>query len=352
MAIPDQTLELTNSQHMPPVSSLTGQELIPAASSGLQKLPVSLTPTDMGDYVLGLYTNALPDYPVGAATPASTLLLAEGGQTYKITIADVTTLATANITLTGSGLAFITDNGPANKNISVPIATLQECDDAVRNDVAVTPAGLANYKMRLAVLEAQMAQLLYVPIAINSFTSSPNTVEIGSSVASVVLNWNVNKPATNQTMSNYSGTLQPTDNNATVTGPFSSDRSWTLTVTDGQTTVSSTASLAFRNKRYWGVSPNTTLSNSEIIALSSEFSTSRVKDITYNASVGSGANYIYYAYPTSFGTLSAVTVGGLAFSDFTTTIVNFVNASGYTAQYNLVRINNIQTGSNIMVHWA
>lgn len=351
MAIPDQTLELTNSQHMPPVDDLTGNELIPAANNVTDKLPISLTPGNMGDYVLGLYTYQLSNY-LDTPTPLSTLLLVEDGQTFKITINDVVSLAQANLTLTGSGLAFITNVSPSNKNVHVPIATLSECDDAVRNDVAVTPAGLANYKSRIAILEAQMAALLYVPISITSYTVSPNILEIGSSVASVSITWALNKPAQSQVMTNNPVPLTPTDTSATVNGPFNTNQTWQLTVTDGQTVANTSESLVFRNRRYWGVSPNTTLSNAEILALSSEFSTTRVKDITYNASVAPGSNYIYYAYPTSFGTLNAVTVGGLAFSDYTVNVVNFTNSSGYTSQYNLVRINNIQTGSNIQVHWA
>lgn len=349
MALPDQTLELTNSTQMPPLVALTGNEVIPAAADLSTKLPVSFTPVKMGDFVFGEYVFNLTTYgdPV---TTISNILLVDNGQTYTISVGDLSSAIVPSITLTGSGLAFVTSNGPADKTIDVPKATLVECDAAIRDDVAVTPAGLNNYKMRLAVLEAQMAALLYVPINITSFGASPNLVEIGTSVGSVMLNWALNKAATSISLTNYSGpALAPTDTTATVNGPFSSDRSWQLTVTDGQTVKNATAQLQFRNKRYWGVSASPTLDNAGILALSSEFSTSRVKDVTYDAS---GGRYVYYAYPTSFGNLNAVTVGGLAFSDFTTTVVSFTNSSGYVSQYNLIRINNIQTGANIAVHWA
>ncbi|MCK9529364.1 MAG: hypothetical protein M0R77_02175 [Gammaproteobacteria bacterium] len=354
MALPDQTLELTNIVQMPRLDELLGDELLPAANNATEKLPVSITSESVGDYVLGKYVFNLTTFPTANLNGNTTLMLADQGQTYLTSINDLSSAITPSITITGTGLAYVTDNGPADKTIDVPKATLEECDAAVRDDVAVTPAGLANYKARLDILEAQMAALLYKPMAITSFSASPNLVEIGSSVGSVTLNWSLNKTAATLAMTNYTGTpLTPSDTTATVNGPFSSDRSWTLTVSDGTAnagnTATSTASLQFRNKRYWGVSPNTTLTDSEIIALSSEFSTSKVKDVTYNAT---GGRYVYYAYPASFGTLNAVTVGGLAFSDFTTTVINFTNASGYASQYNLIRINNIQTGANIQVHWA
>lgn len=353
MATPDQTLELTNISQMPRLSVMVGDELFPIANNETDKLPRSLTAEVVGNYVFGAYVFNLNNYNPSNLSGQSTLMLVDNGQTYLATIDDISAQFTATVTITGTGLAYITDNGPADKTIDVPKATIAECDAAVRDDVAVTPLGLSHYKARLDVLEAQMALLLYKPMAITTFSVAPNLVEIGTSVASVNLNWALNKTATNITLTNYTGTpLTPSDTTAIANGPFTADRSWTLTATDGTAnsgnTASSTVSLQFRNKRYWGVSPNTTLTGPEIIALSSEFATSRIKDVTYNAT---GGRYVYYAYPASFGNLNAVKVGGLAFSDYTTTVVSFTNASGFTSSYNLIRINNIQTGANIAVHW-
>src|SRR5690554_2108495 len=113
MAIPNETLELTNSQHMPPVILLTGNELIPAANNVTDKLPVSLTPSDMGEYVHGQYTFQLTDY-ADTPTSLSTLLMVENGQTYKISINDVVNFAQANLTLTGTGLVTVTATGPSS----------------------------------------------------------------------------------------------------------------------------------------------------------------------------------------------------------------------------------------------
>lgn len=353
MATPDQTLELTNISQMPRLNVMVGEELIPIANNETDKLPMSLTSEVFGNYIFGSYVFNLNNYNPANLTSQSTLMLVDNGQTYLTSIEDISSQFTVTVTLNGTGLAFVTDNGPADKTVDVPKATIAECDAAVRDDVAVTPLGLSHYKARLDVLEAQMALLLYKPMDITTFSVAPNLVEIGTSVASVTLNWTLNKTATNITMTNYSGTpLTPSDTTAVANGPFTADRSWTLTATDGTAntgnTDSATVSLQFRNKRYWGVSPNTTLTGPEIIALSSEFATSRIKDVTYNAT---GGRYVYYAYPASFGNLNAVKVGGLAFSDYTTTVVSFTNASGYTSSYNLIRINNIQTGANIAVHW-
>lgn len=349
MALPNHTLELTNNNQMPPALSLTGDEVIPAATDLTTKLPMSFTPVKMGDYVLGKYTYNLTNYldtSGNTLTPLSDILLVDSGQTYKITIADLSNFVSPQITITGSGLATITNVNFNTKNVDVPIATVEECDAAVLDDVAVTPAGLEHYKSRLDTLEAELAALLYVPVHITSFTASPSLVEIGTSVMTITLNWAINKDITAQTVNSVS--FDPTLRTTLVAGPISTDWTVNMSATDGTTTDTASTSVLFRNKRYWGVSPNTTLTNSEILALSQEFSTSRVKDVTYDAS---GGNYVYYAYPSSFGSLTAVKVGGLAFSDFSTTVINFTNASGHSSSYNLVRINNIQTGSNIQVHW-
>lgn len=349
MALPDQTLELTNIVQMPRLDLLVGDELFPAANNATEKLPVSVTSETVGDYVLGKYVYNLTLFPAASLTGTTTLMLADTGQTYLTTINDLSGAITPTITITGSGLAYITDNGPSNKSIDVPKATIEECDAAVRDDVAVTPLGLSHYKARLDALEAQMAALLYKPVDITAFTSDYSVLEIGQVInTTVTLTWTLNKDITAQTVNhlNYDPTLRTML--VAAVPPITSDITFTMSATDGQTTDNASTSIYFRNKRYWGVSPNTTITDSEIIAMSSEFATSRIKDVIYNAS---GGRYIYYAYPASFGEFTAVKVGGLAFSDYTVTLRNFTNASGYTSQYNVVRINNIQTGSNIQVHW-
>lgn len=195
-------------------------------------------------------------------------------------------------------------------------------------------------------LDTILGNILYVTPAISSFTNSVVQSEIGSSVASVVLNWVINKDVLSQTVNGQ--TISPILRTQTRSGPFTANTTWTLVVQDERQSISSSTTLNFRSKRYWGVSPNTSLSDAEIISLSSELTTSKSKTVQYNAT---GGRYIYYVYPASLGTVTA-TVGGLGFSDFTVTTRDFVNASGATLSYNIVRFNTIQNGSNIEVIWS
>lgn len=180
-------------------------------------------------------------------------------------------------------------------------------------------------------------------------------IEKGSTITSVTLSWTLSGATpTGQSINQGVGGVVPGTLSKVVNGPFSADRTWTLTVSalnpDG-VLVHSTAdvSIIFRQKRYWGVSASTSLTNEQILALDNEFATNRNKTMTYNAT---GGRYLYYAYPTSFGALANVIVGGFAFSDYTVQTRSFTNASGYIENYYLVRFNGIQTGSNIVATFS
>jgi hypothetical protein len=190
--------------------------------------------------------------------------------------------------------------------------------------------------------------ILYVAVDITAMTGGSSN-EIGSSVASVNLNWVINKDVTSQSISNGVGTIDPDLRTLLVNGPFTSNQTWQLTASDGESSDNASTSLSFFRKRYWGVSPETSLDNSEILALSQEFATNNDKAITYDCT---GGRYPYFCYPTSFGALTSVTVGGLAFSDYTQDVQSFTNASGHTENYYVTRFNGIQTGAAINVVWS
>ncbi len=209
----------------------------------------------------------------------------------------------------------------------------------------VTLAGHASYPTVQAALDA----LLYIAPVINSFTNDVGTVELGSSVAATRLSWTLNKVMTTLNLSNGIGDIDPDLDFYDVTGPWTTDQTWTLTAGDGTNTTQRSTSVLFRRKRHWGASALTSLTSSDILALSgSEFATSFNKAITYDCT---GGKYPYFAYPSAFGIPAAVTVGGLAFSDFSVDVVSHTNSSGHTENYNVLRFNNLQNGANIQVVW-
>lgn len=202
------------------------------------------------------------------------------------------------------------------------------------------PYSNATYDTVAEALDA----LFYVATAITSFTNSGGSVEIGGSVASVNLAWAYNKAVTSQSLNQSIGSLPIGDRAYTDTGPFTTTRTWTLSATDGTTPVSGNTTLSFLNKRYWGTNSLTSLTDGQIIALNKELSSSRVQ----SRSLSPSAAYIYFAWPTSFGT-PTFTVNGLLNTAWTLVTRAFVNASGFSSSYDIYRSNNLLTGTFVVV---
>lgn len=190
-------------------------------------------------------------------------------------------------------------------------------------------------------------KLFYKAIAIT--LSGGGVYEIGSTVHGAHLTWTYSKPVVSQSLNQGIGALDPAITSYDWTGDITSNLTFALTANDGKQNATASTAITFSRKRYWGVSAAIALDNAAIIALSQEFAASLSKTLSYDCS---GGSYPFYCYPASFGELSSVRVGGLAFSDFTQTLQSFTNASGHTEDYYVTRFNGIQTGSNIQVAWA
>lgn len=168
------------------------------------------------------------------------------------------------------------------------------------------------------------------------------------------MKWALNKAVTSQSFNQGIGSLDVNLRQYvyTPTNPIKSNTTFTLTVGDGTKTATKSTAVSFQNKIYWGVSPNTVLTNEEILAFEkagqASFATSRTISKTFNCS---GGNYFYFVMPTSFiASTMKVIVGGLSFSDYTLTAMpEFVNGSGKNVSYTQFRPNNLQNGSSITV---
>lgn len=247
-------------------------------------------------------------------------------------------------------LSVIVADNPITVLISKPELTIIGPDiPGPPGTGGASDAAAVSYDSTLyANVQEALDAILYVAPRVNSFTNSANTVEIGSTVASVTLNWSFNKTMTSATLNGVA--IDPTSTSTFIAGPFTANQSWTLTASDGTNTTSASTSVTFAQKRYWGASALESLDDAAIIGLgSSEFASNFDKAVSYDCT---GGKYPYLAYPASFGTPKAVTVGGLAFSDFIVTIQDFTNTSGFVSSYYVLRLRNIQTGANIFVGWA
>lgn len=193
-------------------------------------------------------------------------------------------------------------------------------------------------------LQDAMDKLLYTAPSVS--ISGGGSYEIGYTKETTNLSWNWSKKITSQSLNQGIGSLDPTVRSYTYDKPISSNTTFTITGSDGTTTKSASTTLSFMPKRYWGVSTATSLTDAQILALSSELSTSRAQTRTFNCS---GGKYFYFVIRTDYCSGIKFKVGGLAFSDMKVETRNVVNAQGYPQSYNIYRVNNIQNGSAIAV---
>ena len=237
------------------------------------------------------------------------------------------------------------------------IAEAGKVDDVQLNGTSVVVDKIANIEPdagdiaytneqypAMHTLQDAMDKLLYITPTVS--ISGGGNYEIGSTRATTTLTWVWNKNIQSQSLNQGIGSLAPALRTYTYNTAISADTTFTITGSDGQTSKSASTSVKFLPKRYWGVSAKTSLTDEEIIALSSELSTTRVQTRTFDCS---GGKYFYFAIKTSYCNGIAFKVGGLSFSDMLVETRNFTNASGYTDSYNVYRVNNIQTGSEIQV---
>lgn len=192
-------------------------------------------------------------------------------------------------------------------------------------------------------VDAALDHLLYVAPDVSSFTNNRNNVEIGTTITSTILNWANNKTMTSQSINQGIGSITPSLLTYTDNSSYSTNRTYTITVGDGTNTDQASTSITFLNKRYWGVSSNTSLNDAQIIALSSELATNNTKTFTVNPS----AQRIWFCSPASFGTHS-FTVNGFSNTDFTSGTQTHVNASGNSSSYRCTYSNNLLTGTFIV----
>ncbi|KAA8829345.1 hypothetical protein [Bifidobacterium tissieri] len=173
---------------------------------------------------------------------------------------------------------------------------------------------------------------LYSKIAVNTFTANPSQVERGVTVKDVTLAWSFNKTPKSVTLDKAAQDVA--SKGATLTGVnLTADKTWTLTATDARdASASRTVSLVFRDSRRWGVGADLAadaVDDAFVNGLTGELATGRAKTFTVNAAAG---QYIYYAFPASWGT-PRFFVGGFEGGFNLLKTFDHVNASGATVSY-------------------
>lgn len=196
-------------------------------------------------------------------------------------------------------------------------------------------------------LEGALNYLLYTPI-VSTLTVTPNVVEIGVTLNTVNLAWTLNRePITSVNVTDVININKATLSNSTVinNAGLTATKVYILTITDNSNITTKQASISFRYSNYIGKSTLTTLSNSQVLSLSTiELKGSKEGDYIFSDLVN---EYIYFVFPASYG-VPIFRVNGLNVVFLSTQVPNFTNVSGAIASYTVYRSENQLNGSVVI----
>lgn len=197
----------------------------------------------------------------------------------------------------------------------------------------------ASDKASLETMKGQIADLLYEPIAISSFTNNVNTVEIGSTVDTVTLSWKTNKTPLTLTLDGVALDAASTSHMLTGLG-LVGNKSFTLKAADERGAAASrTTSVTFQNGVFYGVGTAEAIA-SGVSSLKKVLSDSKARTFTVTAGEG---EYIWYILPKRLGNCS-FKVGGFDGGFSLHGTMGVTNESGYTEDYSVYRSDNASLG--------
>ena len=213
----------------------------------------------------------------------------------------------------------------------------------VDNVTPVNAFNLNEIEDKLKAHQEALDELLYVPLTLNLTSNTQTTLEIGTTINSVIFNWNYNKDIVSQKFNNQA--LEASLRSYTYNLPFNSNQSFKLEANDGKGDFNKSISFNFLNGRYCGVSSSNIYDSDFIKTLSKELSSSKGKTFTVDCGEG---QFIFYCVPTRFGNCS-FKVGGFEGGFNKVNTIEFTNASGYVESYDIYKSTNSNLGNTTVV---
>lgn len=194
-------------------------------------------------------------------------------------------------------------------------------------------------------LDNLLAKVYYVAPTINTFTMTPSTTEyeIGSTVNELVFAWSYNKDVTSQTLTDCT-LADETVRTATYSTAITTNKTFTLNASDGENSVSSSKSISFKHKIYWGSSSTIEdFTSAFILRLSGKKFATSTKG-SYSMNIGNG-EFGYLCYPSSWGNVSSWYIGGFETTTEDCGTIAFTNSSGNTTTFRITRTSRSGLGS-------
>lgn len=208
-----------------------------------------------------------------------------------------------------------------------------------------------------------LADLKYVAVGINSVSNSVGTVEMGTKVRTVTISWTFNKAVIKGAQLNKADLTAdelkagkktynypaPAEGSTAADPALVTDTAFTLTATDNRgATATKSTSIYFRNGKYYGVGKPANadaIDNAFLLGMTKNLTDNFRGSFTVNATDG---NYIFFAFPSRFGTPKFV-VGGFEGGFAKVKTFDFTNASGYTESYDVYQSGNANLGDTTVV---
>lgn len=187
----------------------------------------------------------------------------------------------------------------------------------------------------------------YKPIAISAFTNNKNTVEMGTKITDVTLNWTLSKNPKTMMIDSESITPLSTRTKTYSGQNITTNKTYTLKVTDEKDAIATkTTSITFYNGVYWGAKAAPGSYDSAFI-LTLQKGLQGNKNKTFTATAGAD-EYLYYALPTRYGAVT-FNVGGFDGGFTKVATIEFTNASGYKENYDIYKSDNANLGSQTVI---
>lgn len=309
----------------------SGTDMVNIGSGNALALGLTHSTAFYGDYGNTLYTNFGSGTHLTGTQDARDFFINKEGKEFIQSI--IVSRDTTKVNLSAFGYDF--DLVSRNINQIIPAA------DA--GNAGVMTADMYN--------TFQEIELATFPLNLNIVPSSNSVFEKGSSYTPTI-NISVSRKGTNVTSESninvvgeptLSGSISSDKQTWTPTKAVTANQKLTVTATYGSQSASKVYYVFFKNKKYWGTSANTSLTNAQVLALEgSTWADNRLMESTNFDCTG--GKYPYYVIPANVYNGLQVWVGGLKNTDITVTDMTVTNASGSSQAYKVIRLTNIQTG--------
>ena len=204
------------------------------------------------------------------------------------------------------------------------------------DDLLVRLAGASGWTIN-TTLFSQVSQLMSKVFPFTMTLSGGGTYEKGSSLT-INLSWTYDRDIESQSINNESLLIGI---RAKQYANVATDTTYTLKAIQGGQTYTKSVSAQFKVKKYYGVSANGTLTNDEILALSSTWADRTQGSTVFDCT---GGKYPYYILPTSMVSGIQFWIGGLRNTDWREETREVTNTFGHKESYTIYRLNSIQTG--------